>query len=98
MVSQLSIREHWPATDSGSHAGVAAHVSRMALCSADMAATAISGCACAGATGIVYSRAEARVLLNAFRCEGQSHSEDLSSLKRRKHWTAKPPGSSRKAV
>lgn len=86
-VSQLSIGEHWPATDSGSHAGMVAHVSRMALCpgcSADVAPTAISGCARAGDTGIVYSRAEARVLLDALQCEGQPHSEDLCSLKRRK--------------
>lgn len=83
----MSTGEHWPATDSGSHAGVVAYVSRMVLCpgcSADVATTAISGCARAGDTGIVYSRAEARVLLDALRCEGQPRSEDLSSLKRRK--------------
>lgn len=88
MVSQLSIREHWPATDSGSQAGAVPDVSRMALCSgcsADVAATAIAGYACAGATGIIYSRAEARVLLNTLRCEGQPHSEDFASLKYRKH-------------
>lgn len=86
MVSQLSVGGHWPATDSGSHAGAVPDVSRMVPCpgcSADIAAPAMVGCACAGATSSVYSRAEARVLLNALWSEGQPHSEDFTSLSTR---------------